>query len=516
MAGITEASAAAALKTASNNAHPQWWKDPGLRKLNIILLSAFLGSIVNGYDSSLISGLEAIPRWTSDLGLEDSSLLGLVIAAYAFGGLVAFFPAPWVIDKLGRRWGIFIGNVCIVAATVGQAFTKTAVQFLGTRLIIGFFSIFVSISSSALLSELAHPRQRAVVGALYNTFFFVGSITAAWTSFGSSYLDSVWSWRIPVLLQVSWNLIQLAFLSSAPESPRWLSMKGRGEEAKKILAKYHANGDLDDELVNMEYAEICTSVELAASQEVGWLALFATPGNRKRVFLCIGLGLSIQWVGNGIVSYYFAPVLKTVGITSSTQQNGINGGLQVYNWCLSIVGALLAERAGRRKLFLISTSAMLLFMVLVLTCSAVYANTGSEASGGAVIAFLFLFLGGYVLGLTPIPILYINEIWPTTLRAKGTSIFWLSQTAALCFNQYVNPVALNSIGWKYYFVYVGVLIADIAFFYFYVPETKGKSLEEVAGIFDGRYAAAIAHSSEQAQHNKAELEETMVEHVNKA
>ena len=156
---------------------------------------------------------------------------------------------------------------------------------------------------------------------------------------------------------------------------------------------------------------------------------------------------------------------------------------------------------------------MLLFMVLVLACSAVFANTGSKAAGNAVIAFLFLFLGGYVIGFTPIPILYINEIWPTTLRAKGTSTFWLSQTLALCFNQYVNPIALKNIQWKYYFVYVGVLVAVIAFIYFYVPETKGKTLEEVGGIFDGRYAEVIAHSSDNTLTKKEESGGQTVEHV---
>lgn len=482
----------------SNNTHPQWWRDPGLRTLNILLLSSFLGSIANGYDNSLISGLEAIPRWFTDLkGLgDDANILGLLIAAYSFGAILCFFPAPWVADTLGRRSGIILSNLGLLAAIVGQCFCRTAVQFLGTRLILGFFSLFNSISSTTLLAELAHPRQRAVVGALFNTFFFVGAITAAWTSFGTHNLNSNWAWRTPVIAQIFWITIQLIFVLFTPESPRWLVSKNRPDEAKKILAKYHANGDEDDELVILEFSEICASIELIRSNKFGWISLFATSGNRKRVFICFGLGLATQWVGNGIISYYFAPVLKTVGITSATQQQGINGGLQIYNWIVSIIAALLAERAGRRKLFLASSCSMLVFMIMVLACSAAYANNGSHAAGTAVIVFLFLFLGGYVIGFTPIPLLYVNEIWPTDLRAKGTSIYWISQTVALCFNQYVNPIALREIQWKYYFVYVGVLVAVIAFIFFYVPETKGLSLEEVGGIFDRQYADVVAHSTD--------------------
>ena len=504
----------ALLAKLANNTHKLWWRDPGLRTLNILLLSTFLGSIANGYDVSLISGLEAIPRWSDDMGglNDDANMLGLLIAAYSFGGVISFFPAPWVADKMGRRWGIILGDVGIIAAVIGQSFCKTAIQFLGTRLLLGFFSLFNSISSTALLSELAHPRQRAIVGALFNTFFFVGAITAAWTSFGSHNLDSVWAWRTPVIVQLFWTTVQLTFVLFTPESPRWLVNNQQPDKAKKILAKYHANGDESDELVIVEFAEICASIELTQSTKVTWGSLFATPGNRKRVFICLGLGLATQWVGNGIISYYFAPVLETVGITNSTQQQGINGGLQIYNWILSIVGALLAERAGRRRLFIVSSCTMLLFMILVLACSAVFANTGNHAAGTAVIVFLFLFLGGYVIGFTPIPILYINEIWPTELRAKGGSVYWLSQTLAVCFNQYVNPIALREIQWRYYFVYIGVLVAVICFIYFFVPETKGSSLEEVAGIFDKKYAEAVSHPLNEAL-RKEETEISTIERV---
>jgi MFS family permease len=127
---------------------------------------------------------------------------------------------------------------------------------------------------------------------------------------------------------------------------------------------------------------------------------------------------------------------------------------------------------------------MLVFMVLITICSALYSATGSTSAGYAVIVFLFLFFGGYVIGLTPIPILYVNEIWPSHLRTKGTSVFWVSQAVSITFNQFVNPVAIDKIAWKYYLVYIGVLIAVINFIFFYVPETKGLSLEQISGIFD--------------------------------
>lgn len=204
-----------------NNTHPQWWKDPGLLKLNILLLACYLGAMANGYVSSLISSLITNPRWLVDLeGISNTTLLGLVVAAQPLGCIAAFFPAPSLSDMFGRRTGIILGNIGMIVGGVGQIFCKKSVHFFVVRLIVGFASMFNTISSSALLLELAHPRQRAVAGALFNTFFFVGSMTAAWASYGALNISNSWSWRFPVAIQSFWSVAQLALVIFYPESPR--------------------------------------------------------------------------------------------------------------------------------------------------------------------------------------------------------------------------------------------------------------------------------------------------------
>jgi sugar porter (SP) family MFS transporter len=483
----------AAVSSLANNTHPQWWCDPGMRKLNFLLLSCYLGATANGYISSLISNLIANPRWLSDVrGLSNTKLLGLVTAAQALGCIAAFFPAPWLSDKYGRRAGIIFGNIGMIGGIAGQIFCTRFDQFLAMRLVVGFSSIFNTISSAALLVELAHPRQRAIAGALFNTCFFLGAIAAAWTSYGALRLQSSWSWQLPVAVQLVCPLAQLTLIQFCPESPRWLIRKGKEDVARTTLIKYHANGHDNDQLVQEEFSKMQASAEIERQNRAsGWLTLCATPGNRKRLILSVVIAIATQWVGNGIISFYLAPVLQTVGITNTFQKQGINGGLQIYNWFLAFGAALITEKAGRRRLFLTSASTMLVFMVLITICSALYSSTQSVTAGYAVIVFLFLFMGGYVIGLTPIPILYVNEIWPSHIRTKGTSVFWVSQAIAICFNQFVNPVALDRIAWKYYLIYVGVLVAVINFMFFYVPETKGLSLEEIGSIFDREESESI-------------------------
>jgi MFS family permease len=291
------------MTTFANNTHPQWWKDPGMRKLNFLLLSCYMGAMANGYISSLINNLIANPRYFQDIeGLSNTKLVGLVTAAQSMGCIAAFFPAPWFADKYGRRMGIIAGNIGMVAGITGQIFCTRFDQFLGLRLLVGFASIFNTISSSAMLTELAHPRQRAVAGALFNTCYFIGSITAAWTAYGAMRLQSSWSWKVPVVVQLVWTTMPLLLIAFCPESPRWLARHGQEEKAKSIMIQYHANGHDGDEFVCSQFASMCTSTEEEVRNGAnGWLDLLATPGNRKRLILSVVLAVATQWVGNGII-----------------------------------------------------------------------------------------------------------------------------------------------------------------------------------------------------------------------
>lgn len=456
---------------------------PHLRPLNFLLISCYLGAISNGYISSLISALLSNPLFSSSMRISPLQL-GLLTSAHSIGCIASFFPAPFVSERFGRRRAIQLGNAAMLAGFAGQVASKSYVPFLLCRMWVGFASMFSTISAAALVIELALPRQRSVAGALFNTCWFLGAIACAWTSFFCLKMHaSEWSWRIPVAVQAFWAAAQVLLIYWCPESPVWLYRRSRVNEARAILVKYHADGNPEDIGVLVEIAHLAAST---SSQPLTspWSTLYSTPGHRRRLLISIIIGVSTQWVGNGVISFYLAPVLATIGISSPLTQQSINGSLQIYTFVIAIISSLLSNVFGRRRLFLTSTSTMLLFMLLVTLFSYLYTTTSTPRYGIAVIISLFLFFGGYVIGLTPIPILYVNEIWPAHIRTKGTSVFWVSQAVAVCFNQFVNPIALQEIAWRYYLVYVGVLCGVIAFVWFLVPETKDLSLEEIGRMFD--------------------------------
>ena len=142
---------------------------------------------------------------------------------------------------------------------------------------VGLGSGINGIASPLLVTELAHPSQRGKITAVYNTFYYFGSTIAAWTTFGTLQIKSNWSWRLPSLLQVAPSVLQLCLIWLLPESPRWLISNDRQEEALHIMARYHANGDTQNEVIQFEFAEVRASLQQEKDKSKGrYTDLFVT------------------------------------------------------------------------------------------------------------------------------------------------------------------------------------------------------------------------------------------------
>jgi len=201
--------------------------------------------------------------------------------------------------------------------------------------------------------------------------------------------------------------------------------------------------------------------------------------------IILALAFFSQWSGNGLVSYYLNKVFSSIGITDPTTQLLINGILQIWNLGWALFASFMVDRIGRRVLFLTSVAGMLVFFIMQTAMSATFAKTGNTGAAHSVIAFIFLFYASYDLAFTPLIVSYTLEILPYHLRAKGFNVFNFAISLSLIFNQYVNPIALDNIAWKYYIVYCVWLAFEGAFCYFFIIETKNRTLEETAALFDG-------------------------------
>jgi sugar porter (SP) family MFS transporter len=472
----------------------KWYNNRRLITLNAWIFLMLITSSTNGYDGSMMNGLQTLPQWKQAFNNPDGGQLGLLNAIQNIGTFGALPFSPYVTDYFGRRFAIFLGASLMCAGAAIQTASQNVQMFIGARFLLGFGLTFAANAAPLLVAELSYPTYRGPLTSMYNSMWYSGAIVAAWSTFGTFKLNSSWSWRIPSVLQALPSILQVGLIYFCPESPRWLVSKDRHAEALKTLAYYHADGREEDPLVQYEFEEIKAAIELdrTATASVGWMSLIKTPGNRKRIRIIAAIAFFSQWSGNGLVSYYLTKVLDQLGITNPTTQLLINGLLQIWNLFWALLASLLVDRIGRRTLFLTSTVGMIVFYTLQTVGLGVFTEHGSQPAAHATIAFIFLFYAFYDIAFSPLIISYSVEILPYQIRAKGMTIFSLVVSITLIFNQYVNPIALKNIEWKYYIVYDCWLLVELIFIYFYIVETKGKTLEETAAMFDGEQSEKLA------------------------
>ncbi|KAK1623788.1 hypothetical protein BDP81DRAFT_384039 [Colletotrichum phormii] len=198
----------------------KWWRSKNLRTLNLLLAFPMLSIFTQGFDGSMMNGLQSVENWRNYFGEPKGSTLGLFNAAYPIGAHGTF---PLLLISLCCSNSLACGATLCIIGSVVQASAQNLVMFVIARGILGCGTVFLGASGAPLITEIAHPAHRATATALFNTSYSLGAIVAAWTTFASFRIDSTWSWRIPSAIQGLPSIIQLLGLYSVPESPRWLS-----------------------------------------------------------------------------------------------------------------------------------------------------------------------------------------------------------------------------------------------------------------------------------------------------
>ncbi|KAH8669179.1 putative hexose transporter [Xylariales sp. PMI_506] len=476
-----------------------WYKDPNMRLLYFYIVVLIATNTANGFDNSMMNGLQALSYWQDYFNHPSGSILGLFNCVMSVGALCGLVFLPYIMDNWGRKPSIVLGS-CIMLLGIGlQTGSNSFGMFVAARLILGFGDIIVICTAPLLIAEIAPAQDRAILVTLAGATYHSGAFIAAWTTYGTLQIQSDWSWRAPSLIQAPFTAIMLFVIWWIPESPRFYIAKDQPDKALKILAHYHANGDDRDEVVQLEFAEITTALamEKAHKKSFAFYDFLRTKGNRWRLLIIICVGLFSQWSGNGLVSYYLTTILNDIGITDAKSQLGINGGLTTFSLVTNIFFSFFVDKWGRRRIQIISTIGMLVTFVIWTIISARYSIDPQAGLGKAVVVMIFFYYLGYNLKSGLISS-YTTEVLPYHMRAKGYTVMEYALYVTLFFNQYVNSIALENIQWKYYIFYCVFLAAELAIIYFFFVETKYLALEEITKLFDGDDVAQAA---------KAELEQ---------
>ncbi|KAF2638664.1 MFS transporter [Massarina eburnea CBS 473.64] len=463
-----------------------WLKSPNLRSTYFLLFFVILTSATNGYDSSMVNGLLSLDQFAEYMNHPSGTTKGLFSGIMFLGSLVALPITPYIADGLGRRWGICIGAFIMILAVVVQSVSFNVQMFIAARFFLGFGVSIAHAAAPLLITELCHPQHRAIFTTIYNTTWYLGSIVAAWLTYGTSTIPSQWAWRIPSIFQALPPLLQITCVWFVPESPRWYISKGKPEIALAVLAKVHAEGNADDEVVQLEFEEVKDTLAIEKqAEQTGWLELFKTRGNRHRLLILVSAGMFSQWSGNGLVSYYISGVLDSIGITDSDMQLKINGVLNIWNCIVATSMCFFVDKLGRRPLFLVSTFGMLISFVIWTILSERFDATHVKSNGSAVVFMIFVYYTFYNIAWSGLLIGYSVEILPFSIRAKGMCYMFAMVDIGQFFNAFINPIALEKIQWRYYIVYCAWLAVELVFVYFFYIETKNTPLEEIAKHFDG-------------------------------
>ncbi|KAI9574379.1 general substrate transporter [Boletus coccyginus] len=475
-----------------------WYKKPNLRLLYLLMFPTCLGvEMTTGFDSSMLNGLQAVPSWVGYFHHPRSALLGLISAMYPLGAIFALPFVPSIVDKFGRRCSMLVGSIITMIGGVLQGAALNLTMFIIARFIVGSGIVFSIVAASSLIGELSHPKERAIMGALFDCCYSIGSLTAAGVILGTFAIPNNWGWRIPSFLQVFPSLLQLYFIGFLPESPRWLISKGRRDEAFAILVKYHAEGDENSEFVKAEYTQIEETVEEEMKiAKMSWEEAFSTAGMRKRVVIAASLGLFTRWSGNGLVSHFLSPILDNIGIHDDRMKNIINFAKGGWTLVTGTFIALIVPRFPRRRMYLTCAVSLLIVFITWTMASAEYAQTHSTVSSHVVLALIFVYYPVYAIGFGALTSTFLVELFPFHTRAKGITIFqWLGRSAGFV-TQFVDPIGIDAAGWKYYIVYCVWISFEIAFIYFMFPETSGRTLEELTFLYEGDHRQKVLRNPE--------------------
>ncbi|CDK29253.1 unnamed protein product [Kuraishia capsulata CBS 1993] len=480
----------------------------------------YLCSTMNGFDGSLMTSINTMQEYIDYFHLSGSATgTGIIFSIYQIGQISATVFI-WLADYIGRVRTIFAGCVLVCVGAIISATCDQIHTFIGARFLLSFGCGLATAVCPMYLVEITPPELRGNLSAMYNSFYYVGSIIATWSIYGTSisHKGSELSFKIPLWLQLLCpGMVVVGVLFLAPESPRFNYLKDKKQATRDFFVKYHADGDDTHPLVDYEMAQVEISFlelpKFGIRDYFDFPKLFTTKSRAYRSLLVIAWSWFGQYSGNAVVGYYMTTIFLDLGITNATTRLLLNAVNSILGLVFAASGSLLVDRVGRRFMMIYATSGFILSFTVIAACIAAFENNGNQVAGRAGIAFIYIFNNVFFsFGYTPLQPLYPAEILSSEMRARGMALFQLTQGVASFVNTFAAPTAMENIRYWFYVFYVFWDCIELVVIYFFFVETKRLTLEEIESLFEGsspvKTSIKVAkHHDEQAKFRKQQAKD---------
>ncbi|PNS18200.1 High-affinity glucose transporter [Sphaceloma murrayae] len=448
----------------------------------IILLTSGLDFLLFGYDQGLFGGVLGGERFKETLGNPNPTMTGLVTAIYDIGcalGAVAAFV--WG-EKIGRKWSIIVANITvIIGATIQTASFGYWQMFVG-RIVGGLGVGLSTVAVPILQSETLPAHNRGALLVVQSALIIIGVAIASWLCFATLYANSSMQWRFPIACQILFSMLVLACCPFIPETPRWLAKRGEHDKARHVIARLLNKSPEEDE-VQGQLNEILEAINAESKTgEPTWSQVFSNSTkarNLHRVFLGMGPYMMNQWSGINALCYYLAYIFQEY-LDYTPSMALILASVAFTQYAIfSWPPYFYIDRIGRRWSVMASSTGCAICMAIIAGCLSVQ----GYAPAAAAVAFMFIYLDCFTLGILPVSWSYSAEIQPLNVRNKATAVgvfsHWMSNFVVVM----VTPIGLNSIGGHYFWIWAIVCASFVPLTYFFGVETSGRTLEQIDTMF---------------------------------
>lgn len=427
----------------------------------VVAVAAFSGFLF-GYHTGIISGALSFLSAAFQLTTGDQEMVVSIILA---GALVGAICAGNLTDKIGRKKTILLTTFIFLIGSALIALCSSYAELLLGRFVNGLGIGIISVSAPLYLAEISPPHRRGTCVSLFQLFVAIGILG----SFAVNYhFAETANWRWMFGWGIFPALLQMAALFFVPETPPWLFKHKKDQEAIAALSSLRKDNNWKEHVDEMK-----TSAD--PHKHGSWKTLFT---HKLRFILIVGFILSAlqQITGVNTVIYYAPKIFEETGFQSTSTAILATVSIGICNTIATAFSVWFLDKVGRRKFLLIGTGAMAVFLIIVTFAF----FTESHLIDIISILSLMAYVASFALGLGPVTWVVLSEIFPLRVRGKAMSVAFVINWTCNYFVAYTFLDLLDHLGGHgTYLLYALICAIGFWFIYRFVPETKGKSLDEI-------------------------------------